>query len=132
MFNIDQAVDAWRARLLNGGDCQAADAEELETHLRAAVDELIETGLDEEEAFLVATHRLGHVSSLADEFSKVNSLFVWRQRLLWLMGGYILITVLHQLMSVLSHGGVILGSAGGIGAERGGSAVSIASPHEQR
>ena len=58
-FDLDQALWQWRAGLQNHGGFCAADLEELEGHLRESISVLHAGGLSAQEAFMVATRRLG-------------------------------------------------------------------------
>jgi hypothetical protein len=59
----------------------------MESHLRDAVDQLRTAGLTDEEAFLVATRRVGSAQALEAEFAKINGRSVWLDRLLWMLVG---------------------------------------------
>jgi len=78
-FDLEAEIRKWRDHLRGTGSVGAADLEELETHLREAVDELSGCGLDGEEAFLISVRRLGNVTAVGDEFAKVTSENLWRQ-----------------------------------------------------
>ena len=84
MFDLNESITGWRTRLANDENYAAADLDELESHLREEVDRLRESGLSGEEAFWVASRRLGNAESLSAEFAKVNGGRVWANRLLWL------------------------------------------------
>jgi hypothetical protein len=59
MSELDTRIVQWREQLLQNGSFYADEVEELESHLRESIDRLVAAGLSEDEAFLVATHRLG-------------------------------------------------------------------------
>jgi len=60
---------------------------ELESHLAESVAVLQARGLSAEEAFWVATRRVGPDPQLAVEFAKVNGGAVWLDRVLWMLVG---------------------------------------------
>ena len=86
-FDLNQALAHWRANLQNLGGFSAADLEELEGHLRESISALHERGLSVEEAFVVATRRLGSERQLAEEFGKANPQRVWTERAMWMVAG---------------------------------------------
>ena len=76
---VDDDIAAWRAAVAKGGAVTPADADELEGHLRDQIAELIEAGLAEDEAFLVAVKRLGGVDAITAEFARAHSDRLWKQ-----------------------------------------------------
>ena len=87
MFDLNKAISSWRMNLSERQTCAKSDIDEMETHLREEIDSLTASKLSEQEAFLVATHRLGDTDSLAAEFAKVNTSILWRNRLFWMLAG---------------------------------------------
>jgi hypothetical protein len=79
---IDTDIAEWRSAVGRGGAVAPADADELEHHLRDSVAELVEAGLSEDEAFLVAVKRLGKVDLLTAEFAREHSERLWKQLVL--------------------------------------------------
>lgn len=69
--SLTTRVQAWQDELL-GSALAPDDAEELGQHLHESLLELLGQGFSEEEAWLVATHRLGTGPALAEEFEKVR------------------------------------------------------------
>ncbi len=82
-FDLDQAVAAWRAELARHPGPASADLRELEAHLRDGFAELKKKDLSDEEAFLVARHRIGPPKPVAGEFAKRTPQRVWRSRVFW-------------------------------------------------
>lgn len=72
-------IAEWRSYHLNSSHVSNSDIVELEDHLREEISSLVQHGLSEEEAFLVAVKRLGSPPSLSDEFRKVNTHDLWKQ-----------------------------------------------------
>jgi hypothetical protein len=79
MFNLELAIKTWRQQLRAAGIRSAATLDELESHLRDAIEHSLCSGAEEEIAFQAALQRLGDVPSLRGEFQKVNG--VWRRAL---------------------------------------------------
>lgn len=71
MQQLEPKFAAWR-RALNPAITEAA-AEELESHLRAVVDEQIAAGKSPDEAFTLAVQRLGNPADVSREFAKARS-----------------------------------------------------------
>jgi hypothetical protein len=113
MFDLDQQLSKWRTQMLAGNVCLPSDIEELEGHLLEAMDDLESKGLTREEAFWVATHRIGDVNSLNREFGKINRGLIWRRYVLWLLAGYIIISAIHSATTMASRLFFLLGSMSG-------------------
>ncbi len=71
-FNLERAIDKYIVNVNNQGSLTSADEMELTAHLYDSTADLQRNNLTEEEAFLVATKRLGNESLLTQEYSKVN------------------------------------------------------------
>jgi hypothetical protein len=79
MMDLDTQIGEWRAYLASRPEVAAADADELESHLRDQVDTLRSAGLNDDEAFLVAVKRLGSIDALTREFAREHSERMWKQ-----------------------------------------------------
>jgi hypothetical protein len=86
-FDLDQALRQWRASLENLGEFRAEELEELEGHLRESISALHVRGLPLQEAFMIATRRLGSDRQLSAEFAKANPQRLWTGRAMWMAGG---------------------------------------------
>ena len=71
-FDLNAAIRRWQQNLATSPAFKADNLEELASHLRASVQKLVATGLSDEEAFLIATRRIGERGLLEREFGKVN------------------------------------------------------------
>ncbi|MBL6764339.1 MAG: hypothetical protein ISQ14_05235 [Verrucomicrobiae bacterium] len=94
MQNLENEIQQWRERYRVNGQLSEAEIEELESHLRDAVEDLSGRGLSEEEAFLVARRRFGSDESVATEFEKMDPMRVWIQRTKWMLVGTLALQVL--------------------------------------
>jgi hypothetical protein len=104
MFNLNQAVAAWRRQMAAAGITSAEALDELESHLRDDVEELVRAGADGEKAFDSAVRRIGPASALRKEFAKsVRPNVAWRRRL-WRTFYYCsaAIAILADLWALLS------------------------------
>lgn len=79
MFDLESQIQTWRKQLYAAGSIELQDIDELEAHLRDSVDELISKDLGEEEAYILAIHRLGDISVIHDEFAKISTEDIWKQ-----------------------------------------------------
>jgi hypothetical protein len=80
--DLEAQFAQWRHYVLRHRELQHSDADELEDHLRGSVDELINSGLHADEAFLVAVKRMGRLDELSREFAREHSERLWKQLVL--------------------------------------------------
>jgi hypothetical protein len=109
-FNLSRAIQNWRQALTESPAIRPDNLDELETHLRDCITGFEAKGLSAEEAFFIATRRLGRPETLAQEFGKVNAATVWRDRALWMLAGMLFLTVGWDLSSTVSSALTYLGS----------------------
>ena len=102
-FDVNEAIHRWQQNLAASPAVCADNLEELASHLRASVQRLQATGLSEDEAFLVASRRLGAVDELDREFSKVNRGLVWRARAFWMLAGMLVYLGASDVSSLISN-----------------------------
>jgi hypothetical protein len=86
-FDLNNSIQRWRDDLSRSPHFRREDLAELEAHLRDSAAALEGRGLTGEEAFLVATRRLGNPAGLEPEFAKINRSEVWLNRALWMLIG---------------------------------------------
>lgn len=98
-FDLNQAVAVWRQSLASRTGPATADITELEAHLREEYAVLAKTGLRPDEAFLIASRRLGPARDLAEEFVKAEPGRVWRERFFW-FAAFMLLLSLWQIPAV--------------------------------
>lgn len=79
---LEAQLDQWRGYVQRRQAISAADVAEMEDHLRAQVDDLVATGLDDDEAFLVAVKRMGNLDEVSREFAREHSDRLWKQLVL--------------------------------------------------
>lgn len=83
MFNLNQAIAAWRGQMAADGIISGEVLDELESHLRDDVEEQVRGGADAEEAFDSAVRRMGPAATLRNEFAKsCGPKGAWR-RIFW-------------------------------------------------
>lgn len=126
MFDVEQQIDQWKKRFTSMGVMRGSDIEELEQHVRDSMTALTALGLNPEEAFILARHRVGAPGPVEREFAKVNGAHLWTQRVFWMAAGalgYILGGLVIGAMASL--GQVLVSLGGGRGAAAGYTAAGI-------
>lgn len=78
---LEEHIREWRSYLQKQPSLRQGDIEELEDHLQSQVENLVDSGLDDDEAFLVAVKRLGNIDSITREFAAEYSERLWKQLL---------------------------------------------------
>ena len=125
MFDVENAIHAWKQKGQRAENVTQADMEELEEHLRESISHFVGKGLTEQEAFLVASIRLGEPAVLSDEYAKVNGSTVLLRRVHWMVFGYVggialasgisgLSSCIGALSAYLGYDGTPAGLAGAI------------------
>jgi hypothetical protein len=79
---LEAQIDRWRGYVQRSRAISPADVDELEDHLRGQIADRQATGLDDEEAFLVAIKRLGNLDAVSREFAREHSERLWKQLVL--------------------------------------------------
>ena len=109
-FDLNLAIRLWRENLAQSPALRTENLNELESHLRDSVAALQTRGLATEEAFLVATRRLGQSQQLEPEFSKLNRGNIWLGRAIWMLIGLQVWPFFDRLMSGIAGDLFALGS----------------------
>jgi hypothetical protein len=78
-MSLDAGIAEWRSYLLRRQAIQSVDADELEDHLRSQALALVEKGLAEDEAFLIAVKRIGALDAVSREFAREHSERLWKR-----------------------------------------------------
>jgi hypothetical protein len=79
MERIESQIAEWRAFVGQGPAVDGRDVEELEAHLRDQINDLIDSDLAPDEAFIIAAKRMGSIDDLSQEFAREHSGRLWRQ-----------------------------------------------------
>ncbi|MFV1883452.1 MAG: ABC transporter permease [Balneola sp.] len=74
MFELEKAIKEWKRSLRKNSGYEDGDIEELESHLRDRMDDLIEDGKTKQEAFEIAAEEIGNVEEVATEFYKTATI----------------------------------------------------------
>jgi hypothetical protein len=99
MFQLDQAIEEWKRVYGSNEAVSESAAKELESHLLDSIDRLCEGGLSKEEAFMVASHRLGKPAHLHAEYSKVHRSHIWLSRTILMLSGYLVISLILKFVA---------------------------------
>lgn len=77
--SLETQIEQWRGYLRRRQAIRPVDIDELEDHLRNQVASLIDGGLSDDEAFLVAVKRMGALDAISNEFAREHSGRLWKQ-----------------------------------------------------
>jgi hypothetical protein len=75
MFDLEQSISGWRQQMLAAGIQSPVPLEELETHLREEIEQRMQSGIGEQEAFAMASAIIGQPEPLKSEFKKAGGIF---------------------------------------------------------
>lgn len=97
-INIHQHVSSWAEQLRADPSFTDSDAEELKSHLLDLINELKEAGLDDEEAFWVASKRMGSCFEWEAVYREVNSPVIQMRRSLIILAGVLAYFLLYYFI----------------------------------
>jgi len=118
MFDLNEKISMWRSNLAQSQALGGSDIDELESHLREEIENLIVLKLSEEEAFLVATYRLGDTARLSDEYAKISRGKRFRQNVSWMITGILTYLLATHFATAISKDCVLLAANSGITGHR--------------
>ena len=73
MFDLEKAIKNWRKKLMKNESMEDGYIEEMESHLRDVIEEKIELGKSEEEAYRISTEKIGHPDQIGTEYHKTDT-----------------------------------------------------------
>ncbi|MDP2114361.1 MAG: permease prefix domain 1-containing protein [Bacteroidota bacterium] len=94
-FNLQDQINNWVSSL---GSATESDSEELKSHLLDLIDELKEAGLDNEEAFWVASKRMGNCFEWEAVYREVNNPVIQMRRSLIILAGVLAYFLLYYFL----------------------------------
>lgn len=109
MFRLEDAIENWKLQLNQHQTMSASDIEELHIHLREEIDILMAAGLSQEEAYVIASRRIGSPGELACEFAKINTVAIWKNRFFWMIIGILILQIFSACGNFLARGGALIG-----------------------
>lgn len=98
-FNLQEQINNWVNSLPSA---TVSDAEELKIHLLDLIDELKAAGLDNEEAFWVASKRMGNCFDLEAGYREVNNPIIQMRRSLFILSGVLAYFLLYYFIKFSS------------------------------
>jgi hypothetical protein len=98
----DDLINNWVKKVMTDPSLTEADTEELKTHLLDIMDELIEAGLDEEEAFIIASRRIGTIDDIEDEYRQENLEVIQTRRTAVVLSGVLIYFFSYHFIGTLS------------------------------
>jgi hypothetical protein len=127
MFDLERQIQDWKMELMARPALRRADVEDLEQHVRDGLPTLVSAGLNPEEAFLIATRRVGSPAAIEREFAKVNAAYLWSQRVFWIVLGALGYVVCRLAIgAAASVAQALAGLAGGSGSDVGYAGLTVA------
>src|SRR5262245_56925287 len=72
MFELEQTISVWRREMLAAGVKTPVPLEELERHLREAIERQMKSGTSAEKAFEISVRQMGGSQILNREFEKTE------------------------------------------------------------
>lgn len=97
-FDLQEQINNWVSSLRSVSSITESDTEELKNHLLDLIDELKEAGLDYEEAFWVASKRMGNCFEWEAVYREVNSPVIQMRRSLIILSGVLAYFLLYYFL----------------------------------
>lgn len=107
-FNLNEKLKQWESDLSKSPVVTNDDREMLKEHLLDLIEKYVQLGNTEEEAFVLALHKLGDKSSWEDTFADVNSNILQLKKTLSLTGGIFLYFFFYYLLLVFDKSVLII------------------------
>lgn len=101
-FDLERNIANWFNNIKVEPSITESDAEELRSHLLDQIDHLKEAGLDDEEAFLIATKRLSVSDDLVEEYRQSNNHLIQMRNSLLILGGVLVFFLLFYFIETFS------------------------------
>lgn len=103
MFDLNNSILNWKNSLKSRDSFTTENIDELESHLNEQISDLNLAGLSDEEAFWVAQKRIGTVKSLNQEYTKINSLNIFRKKIHWMLTGIVVMMLYIFFVDSISN-----------------------------
>ena len=101
-FNLSKKIDNWVTNLRAEPSVTESDSEELRSHLLDLIDELKKVGLDEQEAFLIASRRIGSAVDWEEEYKEANNPIVQMRKSLIILAGVLVYFLVYYFIKSTS------------------------------
>ena len=96
MSDVNQAIQNWRHALAGEEALDRPALDELQDHLESELTRLPGEGLTPEERVLLASRRIGSPRALGDAFFAADPVAAWRRRVLWMVMGLFVLSILPR------------------------------------
>jgi len=97
-FNLQQQINNWLISLRSVSSLTESDSEELKYHFLDLLDELKAVGLDDEEAFWVASKRMGNSFEWETAYREVNNSILQMRTSLIILAGVLAYFLLYYFL----------------------------------
>lgn len=97
-FNLEAAVGRWCRQIKSIPSITESDSEEYKYALLDMVDDFKSKGLDDEEAFCIASGRFNEIYNLQEDFEEVNIASIQMRRIVQVLSGTLIYFLLYFLM----------------------------------
>ena len=101
-FNSTSMIEDWVNRLKSEDSLTEADIVELESHLRDIMDDLTENGLSEEEAFIIASRRMGTILQWEEEYRQENNSILQTRKSVIILSGVLFYFIFYYFVAFSS------------------------------
>lgn len=101
--DIQISINSWLEQIKSVPSITASNSEELKNHLLDSMDNLKDDGLDDEEAFWIASRRMGDLSILKNEFDEVNMTVIQMRKIILILSGILGFFLLYSLMQLTTR-----------------------------
>jgi len=108
-FNLTEKLKQWEDDLAKSPVVTIDDRDMLKDHLMNLVEKYVQLGNTEEEAFVLALHKLGDKSSWEDTFADVNSSILELKRAATFFGGVFFYFLLYLFVLVIDRAMLYIG-----------------------
>ena len=101
-FNIHEQIVHWISKIKSEPSITEADSEELKRHLLDSIDQLKDTGLNDEEAFWIASRRIGTTVDWKEDYSQVNNQVIQMRRSVLILAGILMYFCFYYFIELTS------------------------------
>lgn len=101
-FNLHYQINKWVEVLRSEPSITESDSEELKSHLLDLIDELKMAGLDDEEAFWVASKRMGNSLEWKADYEEANKPLIQMRKSLFILAGVMAYFLLYYFIKASS------------------------------
>ena len=108
-FHLAKMLIAWEEDLKSSSVFTRSDIDELKSHLLDIYEDMLNKGLEKEEAFFIATKRLGKPVHWEEEFAQTSQPFIQTRKTLLLIAGIILYYCSYNLFLIVAKLIVVTG-----------------------